>query len=381
MFEKFNLKEESFPVAPGGSKNAVWYGFRGLKKQFEDSIDRSTRNPMRHCVLNRGQIGTGKTNAAHYFTRYLSNCKDMGIYGNALSFVMEAPTQPNRAFLEFSQRFNDVVTFSNILNASEKIKESYGPERLFNDLMELTGNEDISTALSNINSSNRLTIRTYLAGGGTTKDLKEIGVSRKLTNDHDFALSIVGILHILLNGSFEEKGKISRLFLWIDEMDDLVFFPTKYFLPFTQALRELIDNMSEHFTLFLNFTYSEPAELSTIETVVGEALVQRIDSHILFDGAGKEDLTEYFLELLSNNRIRKNQETDKYYPFMKDSFEMIIDSAVGRTPRYLNKLCSNLLKNIAAEAKYNFKEGKRIEISVIQKELPSILAYLDNIRS
>ncbi len=171
------------------------------------------------------------------------------------------------------------------------------------------------------------------------------------------------------------------MFLWVDEIENMFFFPQNHYLQFITALRALIDKSCEHFTLFLNVTYTEPEELSTIETVLGESLMQIVDGHIFFEGVDKEDLTKYLLELMSNNRVRQAQETDKYYPFVKDSFEMIIESTVGRTPRYLNKLCSVLLKNIAAEEKYNFKEGNRIDAGMVQKELPAILAYLHDIRT
>lgn len=379
MFKIFNLKNDSFPVTPGDLKTVEWYGFKSLKQQFEDSIYGSLFSYSRICVLNRGKMGAGKTNAARFFSRDLLN-KKMGLYDEIISIIIEAPKQPNQAFIEFSQRFINAITFSKISKASKKMRDKNGKEALYTDIMEFTGNEDIAEVLSNIDESNRLESKTYLAGGGTARDLRKIEVSRKLKSPHDFAVSLVGVLFLLIHGASEETGSLTRVILWVDEMEDLVYFPTKDFLPFTQALRELIDKMNHHFTILFNFTFSEPEELSAIESVLGEAIMQRVNSHIVFEDAKKEDLREYLLELLKNNRL-DSKENNKYYPFTTDSFETLISAAVDKTPRYLNKICDNILNILAKTEEYKIEKKNPIDNHILDKELPLILKELDDIRA
>lgn len=376
MFKVFNLKNDSFPVAPGDLKTVEWYGFKSLKQQFEDSIYGSLSNHSRMCVLNRGKIGAGKTNAARFFSRDLLS-KKMGLYDKIIPIIIEAPKQPNQAFIEFSQRLVNGITFNRIFNASKEMRDKNGKEALYTNIMEFTGNEDIAEVLSNIDESNRLESRTYLAGGGTARDLKKLEVSRKLKSSHDFAVSLVGVLFLLIHGASEETGGLTRIILWVDEMEDLVYFPTKDFLPFTQALRELMDRVNHHFTILFNFTFTEPEELSAIESVLGEAIMQRVDSHIVFEDAKKEDLREYLLELLTSNRL-DSKEKNRYYPFTRNSFETLISAAVDNTPRYLNKICDNILKRISCKNKeYKIDKRNLIGNHIIEKELPSILEYLE----
>ena len=379
MFKMFNLKNDSFPVTPGDLRTVEWYGFKSLKQQFEDSIYGSLSNHSRICVLNRGKMGAGKTNAARFFARDLLN-KKMGLYDKIISIIIEAPKQPNQAFIEFSQRLINAITFNKIFKASKKMRDKNGKEALYTGIMEFTGNEDIAEVLSNIDESNRLESKTYLAGGGTARDLRKLKVSRKLKSPHDFAISLVGILFLLIHGASKKTGGLTRIILWVDEMEDLVYFLTKDFLPFTQALRELIDKMNHHFTILFNFTFSEPEDLSAIASVLGEAIMQRVDSHIVFEDAKKEDLREYLLELLRNNRL-DSKEKNKYYPFTKDSFETLISAAIDNTPRYLNEMCSYILINFAKTKEYNIDKKNPIDNHILDKELPLTLKYLDDIRA
>src|ERR1700752_507009 len=108
-------------------------------------------------------------------------------------------------------------------------------------------------------------------------------------------LRLWAFLTLLIHGQSKDQPTVSRVVLWLDEMEDLLYFPTRYYLPFTQALREVIDNTNVHMTIMLNFTFSEPEDLPAIENVLGQAIMQRVNQHIVFQEPTVDDLKKYLL--------------------------------------------------------------------------------------
>ena len=162
-------------------------------------------------------------------------------------------------------------------------------------------------------------------------------------------------------------------------MEDIVFFPTRYYLPFTQAMREVIDSTTHHLTLMLNFTFSEPEDLPAIENVLGQAIMQRVNQHIVFHQPSVDDLRDYLLELFKFNRMdaRKCSPT---FPFSEDAFELLIGSAASRTPRFLNKLCDMLLREVENNYRAEFDKRREITRETVEECLPRILNLLEEAR-
>ena len=192
-----------------------------------------------------------------------------------------------------------------------------------------------------------------------------------MTSEHEFALAVIGVLHLLIHGQSSEPGPLSRVILWLDEMEDLVYFPTRYYLPFTQAIREIIDSTSQHFTLLLNFTFSEPEDLPAIENVLGQALMQRVNHHIVFKQPTAEDYEGYLLELLKYNRLDQRRGSPTF-PFSKEAFDLLIQSAAARTPRFLNKLCDMLLREPAGcEHTWDKLDGRTFHARWLRRSCPT----------
>ena len=58
----------------------------------------------------------------------------------------------------------------------------------------------------------------------------------------------------------------------------------------TQAIREILDRHGSHLTVLWNFTFSEPEDLPAIENVLGQAIMERVNQHIVFREASSEDM-------------------------------------------------------------------------------------------
>ncbi len=379
MFEMFNLKDDSFPVTPTGQQQP-WFGFKSVKREFDAVFQRSNSETLRLCVLNRGRFGAGKTHAARYFAEKLASKRSTDLYHKFIPVVIESPKQPQKAFVDFSNRLLNAITFRRLARSAQNLRKLIGEEPLFERLLVSTGSEDIASVLSRLDTDNLLVSKAFLLGGGTVKDLRELNVAKRLTVDHDFALSITGVLNLLINGESDRQETLSRVVLWVDEMEDLVYFPTKFYLPFTQALRDIIDNTNLHFTLMLNFTFSEPEDLPAIENVLGQAVMERVNQHILFKEPSADDLHTYLLELLSFNRL-EDRRVSPTFPFSADAFDLIIQTSVSKTPRFLNKLCDMVLREIQVEWARAPNKRREISADVLEAKLPQVLELLDESRS
>lgn len=378
MFEIFNLKDDSFPMTPDDQHETSWFGFKSLKREFDTMFQRSGSEQLRLCVLNRGRLGAGKTHAAHYFAEKLSSRRNIGMYQRFIPLVIESPKQPQKAFVDFATRLQNSITFRRLAQISTDLRELLGETELFNRLLAATGSEDVASVLSTMSEENLLTRKAFLLGVGTAKDLREIGVAKRLTVDHEFALAVIGVLQLLIQAPSRGSEALNRVVLWVDEMEDLVFFQTRYYLPFTQALREVIDNTNLHLTLMLNFTFAEPEDLPAIENVLGQAIMQRVNHHIVFQDPTSDDLKTYLLELLEANRLEKKGSAT--FPFARDAFDLLIESSVSRTPRFLNTLCDMLLRDVQQEWGNRSRPNREISRELLAEKLPGLMALIEESR-
>jgi len=378
MLEKFELKETAFPLTPHLSNEVAWYGFPELKKKIKNTIARSLTETSRVCTLNRGQWGVGKTHAASFFSNKLNLPDFEDKYSKVYSYIIESPKETNKAFIDFFNRVVNAVTFNEIKQCVSLCRQLAGDKVLEENILQMTKNEDVAHVLSRINDDNLLMSKTYLNGGGTATDLKKLGVAKKLITTHEFAVVLSGIFYVLINSGTSKNKPFNRLILWIDEMEDLVYFPTRHYRPFTQALRDVIDKTTDHFTLFLNFTFTEPEDLASIETVLGEAIMSRINQHIIFGQSQENDVQLYLKELLADNRTGKGPyPSPETYPFGRDTFNMVVKACVSHTPRYINKFCDKLLRQIVDDPDIVGKNKPIVTSELVEKYIARTIEDMD----
>ncbi len=373
MFERFRLKDNAFPVTPIVADGIKWYGFSKLRKEFQEIIQRSIQETPRVCVLNRGHVGAGKTHAATYFSQE-ARIRNNAYYSSVVSIVVECPKQGSGAFYDLFKRIINYVGFENIETALNSCRQTMGEKSLLAELKRISANEDIAHVLAHVTDDNRLATRSYLYGSGGLRDLKALGVAAKPTSDNDFASALNAMLWALTHSGDSPSRPFRRVVLWIDEMEDLVYFPTRYYLPFTQFIRSVMDHMSEHLTLFLNFTYTEPEDLDTIENILGDAIVSRINKHILFQDSTKDDVKGYLTELLADNQIGSGRRAETA-PFDSDTFEMLVSACTSHTPRYINKLSDGILRKTLEQAKKN-QDLSTVTVPMVESILSKVAANL-----
>jgi hypothetical protein len=129
-------------------------------------------------------------------------------------------------------------------------------------------------------------------------------------------------------------------------MEDLVYYPTRQYIAFSNGLRNVINRLSSYFTLLMNFTLTAPEAFEDIQTVLGDALTSRVTSQVYFKEPSEEEAYVYVVDLLSQFRTKDPIDLDlpRTYPFTEGSLRALIHSLLERTPRYINLQCSKVIK-------------------------------------
>ena len=270
----------------------------------------------------------------------------------------------------FFESIIEAIKWRRIENVVRFFRGYKGHEESLTLLEEWTGSEDLGKLIWLIGEDNlEIVFKAQQALlGQKTATIKNALRVRRTTSSNSDRASILSCLFRLLS-QFNKNSKFNdgrRIILWIDELESLIYYTSKQYRPFTQFLRELYDNTSSNFTLFLNFSFADPTDAQNIEIVLGQALIDRVSHNIIFDEADMAESKQYILELLKAFRTTEFKD-NKFFPFSEKSIQYLFDRAYSitekpRTPRTLNKWC---LKTIEEAFSKRILYDKLIEIELI----------------
>jgi hypothetical protein len=286
---------------------------------------------------NWGPIGGGKTFAAYYF-------KNINWFPDSdrsvINVYVRTPKEGGNAFTQLFKDFIDNYSLSAIKREIKNISNQIGEEALENLLRSSNISEEYSKAIMNLGKDDDRTSRImtgFVFGTATAAEIKSVNLYRPLKTEPDFVKFLAGIIIVLTCSPTAS----TRLFFWIDEMEDMVYFNSKQFHQFSQSIRDLVDTINEKFTLFMNFTLSEGEE-DTVKTLLGEALWSRKNYDIRFKDFKVVDGIDYCKDLIHHYQIDTSIE---YFPFELPAIELVLKTLPTAllTPREINKKLSSLL--------------------------------------
>jgi hypothetical protein len=347
QISSLNLKKNPFElITPSlyesNQGSLIWAGIPKLKKQLEDEHKKNISSLGHQIVLNWGAWGAGKTYAAYYFSKDYLQKNYPELDGNIFHFYVRLPKNGNEATKQFFKDILDYLSLSTIRERIQYIISETNEKELYDFLNNRIRSEEYAKAIIKLADTDveiSEMMARYLYVGSTKTELKKLGLSRSLASDIDLMKVLTGILLCLVSiPHFAPKG---RIFIWIDEMEDLIYYNSKQYRPFSQTLRDLFDQMSESLTVFMNFTLAQPEE-KTVRLLIGEALWSRITQKIRFSELSIKDGMLYCKELLQPYQI---EQLDEYSPFNEKSLHSLLEMipAAEMTPREINKVCNEVL--------------------------------------
>ena len=362
------LQENPFTVSPPTDpKQTTWAGLKELKGEFKNVFREAKASAPTQVVLCRGSIGGGKTHASLFFSSDQNMPETSPSIQDIEVLRVQTPTETGNPARDFYVDIMEQIGLERIGEVVNKTVESIGWNVVKQNLHQTMVSGDFTKALLDLGSSpipagSGSLINAYFLGKCTTRELRKLGLNRNIEKTQDYFRVLAGVFRCLtgLSDSIDVTHH-NRFCLWIDEMENFIYFTPPQYRPFGQGLRELVDRLPYFFTLFMNFTLTSPEEYEEIELILGGYLTDRITRQVFFhEVKDQEELLQYVRELLSHYRPEGKPKTP-YFPFTEDALTALLSNLQRGTPRDVNKRCRNAL--MRAFEKGIFEEGKDLEIT------------------
>jgi hypothetical protein len=210
------------------------------------------------------------------------------------------------------------------------------------------------------------TLKRYFLASATSSDLKELSLSRNIESGSDMIAILSAVFNLVLYSTMDVAPRYSEIFIWFDEMEEIVSLPGKEQFTLVSLIRDLTDFVPSNLTMFVNFSPRAGGKIEEVSSYLTPAVWNRFREHITFFGLDRENVEKYILDLLNAPKFRpdelKVQCPDRLFPFSVDVVQFLCKELVDRTvPRYINEACSLLIEQ-ALGAGVLDEPGTRIEL-------------------
>ena len=345
------LKENPFTISPPTDpEQAIWAGLNVIKDEFYSVFKEAKVSAPTQVVLCRGDFGGGKTHASLFFSSNKNIPKTSPSVQNIEVLRVQTPTETGNPARDFYQDVMEQIGLDRIAEVMKKNVESVGRDVVERNLRQTMVSGDFVNALlklsepSPISPRAGLPLNAYFLGKCTTTELRKLGLNRNIEKTQDYFRVLAGVFQCFIGLSeSNDVAEHNRFCLWIDEMENFIYFTPPQYRPFGQGLRELVDRLPYFFTLFMNFTLTSPEEYEEIELVLGRYLTDRIALHIFFNEMkNQEEMLQYVHDVLLPHRTQEEPKAP-YSPFTEEALIALMANLQQRTPRNINKRCHRVL--------------------------------------
>lgn len=364
------LKKNPFDlIPPTDSEQIVWAGMKQVKQRFDEIFEVAFSDSTTQVVLNQGPWGGGKTHASLYFENKKNLPQTLTDTDKEHFFPISVcvPKEPGKPAEDFYTDILDTIGMRQIHRIIKNAIGNLSENETLDLLQKVLGSEELARAFwlfgtEDTNESQAL-LRSYFLEGVTRTELRKLGIARNITKSQDRFRVLAGVLQCVIGIDQRRESFLpTRVCLWIDEIEDLLYLSSSQFRIVSQGLRDMVDRLPNHFTLFLNMTLSDPEEYEDLETILGGALLNRITDFIYFPELELNKAVEYVTELINNTLYRDEnfpENLPQTYPFEATALEMLLDGLEKKTPRDINKRCRNAI-NFAFRDKRFSRAGEGI---------------------
>ena len=346
------LKKDPFNLTPPADpEQVIWAGMKRVKQEFDEVFEVAASGPATQIVLNRGPYGGGKTHASLYF----GNPENLSSVSTSEVRICQIRTcVPKELGKPAEDFYTDILDMFGMSRVREIIRDAVGnlPEgEALKLLRKVLDSEELARAFWLFGTEETIEkqalLRAYFLEGSTRAELRKLGIARNITKSQDRFRVLAGILRCLIGlDPTREMSRHSRVCLWIDEMEDLIYLTSSQFRIVTQGLRDLVDRLPNFFTLFLNMTLTDPEAYEEFDVVLGNTLLDRITDVIYFPELELDEAVQYVDELINHPQYRDKPLPEGFpqtYPFEEAALETLLDGLQKRTPRDINKRCRNAI--------------------------------------
>lgn len=364
-WQSIYLSENPFVLEPPIDPSRLkWAGMTKLRHNLENVLREACCSDRGQLVLNRGVIGGGKTHASIYYSLPERMPDRRGdCVRELLSIRIQLPKEPANAVWQVYRQIVERLTLSQVRKNFKEIVQTMSEDDFLQRFRRTVGSEDLALALWILGSSDdediqALLSRYLLLSRYTATELKKLRIARGIDSLLDQTLMLAAIIESFIGiDPSTSPSKHSRVIIWIDEMEDLVYYSAREHRPLTQFIRDLIDHVPSFLTIFMNFTMTRPEREEEIDTILGGYLGRRITHAVRFDELTTGEAVEYVKELLELYRTGKQPPgMPSFYPFEESTLGELANRVKLMAPGYINKMCYDLIDLAFKERKLPAKD-------------------------
>lgn len=375
-WQKVLLKDNPFGIVPSRMAESIkWADVINLKNDIKRRMINSMQTSPSCIILNWGEWGGGKTHAGLYFTQedILKELAKQARTSSPIAFLVALPRSSKDVIKVMYLDVLGKLGFQNLWYCVQRLHKALQRKshRIF---ARLTGNEEFAESFMKLaqlksKDDNYNLLRAYFNLSVTKADLRKLGLARDIESITDMINILTTILNIMVYDDVPGLPLYSELFLWIDELEDILSLPTKEQDMLRNFLRDLIDYVPNNLTLFLNFTLKTPLKFEDISTYIGDACLSRVRYRFNFSPLTEKNALQYIKDLLSFSQIKEKVPTD-FYPFREEALKNLIVKLPLRTPRKINEECTILIESAIAEPSWKSPDSVIDSKFIKQKLLP-----------
>ncbi len=374
------LKQDPFIIeAPTDALSAVWADMEGISTRLKNIIGDALSSDITQVVLNRGRWGAGKTHSAIYFSLQERVKADTSFSGSIECIYVRTPRQAEQAVEEFFTNVVEAFNWNAIRGWMQNINTTLGDDNAFKWFNATVKDADLARILLLLGKPeySDYHLRRYLIGTPrpTSRELSDLRVAKVMRAGQRASVLAAILRSLIYSGSEQAEG---RIFIWVDETEDLNFYPTTRRRAITEMWRDLVDAVPRGLTLFLNYTPAVTERGEALNTVYGAALLSRISQIVTFEPLSEEDAFKYVLDLLNHPRYRmedpSNKGLPKTYPFEDNTVKSLISKVKNKTPRNLNLVFGEVLRSALRDNTLFAK--KIVGPSYIEEKWPDIAVLM-----
>lgn len=377
---KYEFTENPFSILPGQTSGPlIWAGLQDLRRKYNDVLKEILTNEASRLILIASRWGGGKTHAANFYSNpdNLPSAKNGKNLPPPLTCIVITPKEGNNAAYEFYKKVLEGFDIERITNVIRSMRKDDTDEGSLSVIQDWAGGRDIGKILwllGDEDDNKAFAASELLFNKPTAKVRKDLKIRRGIEDTTDRFRVLSTVFKIL--SKYTEKGKLQKerkILLWIDEIESLILYTSKQYVPFSQAIRELIEMTKKNLGLFLNFSLTDMDDLRTLEFIIGSALKDRIYKRIIFEELNVQSSILYVKDRMKAYR-KPSFNDDLTYPFTNEALEELFKlgrekTGLPLTPRVINKWCEATLSKAASLSLDQIDEGFIFNLRFVGDEI------------
>jgi hypothetical protein len=350
FYKAANLTDNPFRTNPAFASDPrakIWVSYHQQKQQLMKFLQRSLSDQVGNAnfLMMYGRYGTGKSHALLWAQNQILH-QQAALFNSACYLI---PTMKKaKGKLTFEGAFREdlmakATLVSDVQGYHHFLVGAISAYKQNHNLDHTTAPETIIEKLIPPVELHNFAKQLYECK--RAEDFVSL-LSPKGLNDYQAMVIFTRLVNLFVkeldlgNGHKERYKK--AVYLFIDELDDLIAASAKEAREVNDILRHVYDNCPNCFCLVLALT----ADVSELSTHFMDYILSRIQRQIELSMLDKDDAVEFVKEILKGNRVAKVAKQDDFFPFTEGAIESIAASLTEITPRKIVTVMQQVLEEV-----------------------------------